>query len=219
MRSAYRLVARPGRYAALATYASACALLPSRRLPHRDDISAAEAWRCAHVPTAAVDGLLRPFLRGVLLEQDMSTSRRFTDLMLRMFARGRSTVPARGMQHLPEAVAQLLPEGVVRLSTAVNRLRPNGVDSAAGAVHARAVVVATDGWTAARLLPDDNTAPSPRGVRTVYHAAEPFPEASGRLHVDADRSPVSNSIVISQAVPDYAPGRHDAGVDVSGGRS
>lgn len=191
--------------AALAVYAGACMTLPTRRLRRREDVSAAEAWRRAHIPAAVVDGLLRPFLSGVLLEQDMSTSRRFTDLMLRMFARGRSTVPARGMQRLPEAIAQPLPEGTIRLSTAVHRLRPHGVDSAAGAVHARAVVVATDGWTAARLLSNAVPDPSPRGVRTVYHAAEPFEGASGNLHLAAERSPVSNSIVISQAAPDYAP--------------
>jgi len=191
--------------AALAVYAGACMTLPTRRLRRREDVSAAEAWRRAHIPDAAVDGLLRPFLGGVLLEQDMSTSRRFADLMLRMFARGRSTVPARGMQRLPEAIAQPLPTGTIRLSTPVDRLRPHGVDSAAGAVHARAVVVATDGWTAARLLSNAVPEPSPRGVRTVYHAAEPFEGASGNLHLAAERSPVSNSIVISQAAPDYAP--------------
>jgi len=125
--------------------------------------------------------------------------------MLRMFARGRSTVPARGMQRLPEAIAASLPHGTVRLSSAVDRLAPGSVHGGAGTVEARAVVVATDGWTAARLLPGEVPAPSPRGVTTVYHAAEPFRGASATLHVDAGRSPVTNSIVISQAAPGYAP--------------
>ncbi len=97
--------------AALAAYAGLCLALPARSLRRRLDIGAAEAWRRAHVPRDVVDALLRPFLSGVLLETDMSSSRRFTDLMLKMFARGASTVPARGMQRLPEQIAARLPGG------------------------------------------------------------------------------------------------------------
>jgi hypothetical protein len=66
------------------------------------------------------------------------------------------------------------------------------------------VVVATDGWAAARLLPSQ-AAPSPRGVTTVYHAAAPFESASAMLLLDADGSPVANTIAISEAAPEYAP--------------
>jgi glycine/D-amino acid oxidase-like deaminating enzyme len=191
--------------AALGVYAGLCVALPVDRLRRREDVSATEAWRRASIPADVVDGVLRPVLSGVLLERDMSSSRRFTDLMLRMFARGRSTVPSGGMQRLPEAIAAALPEGTVRLSTRVDRLLRGGVHSSAGSVASRAVVVATDGWAAARLLPSDITAPGPRGVTTVYHAAEPFAEASAVLHVDASPSPVSNSLVISEAADRYAP--------------
>ena len=94
-----------GGKAAFGLYAGLCATLPARGLKHRDDVSAAEAWRRASIPPDVVNAVLRPFFAGVLLEQEMSTSRRFTDLMMRMFARGRSTVPAGGMQRLPEHIA------------------------------------------------------------------------------------------------------------------
>jgi phytoene dehydrogenase-like protein len=144
-------------------------------------------------------------LSGVLLESDMSSSRRFTDLMFRMFARGRSTVPAGGMQRLPQQLADRLPAGTVRLDHRVEAVSPRRVGAADGPVSARAVVVATDPWTAGSLLPEELEPPAPRGVSTVYHAAAPFPEASGRLLLDTGRSPVVNSIAISVAAPEYAP--------------
>ena len=191
--------------AAAGLYAARCATLPAVRLKRRREIGAADAWRQAHIPPDVVDGILRPFFSGVLLEQDMSTSRRFTDLMVRMFVRGRSTVPALGMQQLPMQLAQALAREQLRLQTAVHRISGRGVDTDEGPVRARAVVVATDPWTASRLLPRLVTAPTPRGVTTVYHSRPAFPGATGMLVLDAERSPIANTIVISAAAPDYAP--------------
>ena len=194
-----------GGKAAVGIYAGLCAALPVASLRRRPDVTAAEAWRRANIPPDVVNGVLRPFFSGVLLEQDMSSSRRFTDLMMRMFARGRSTVPALGMQRLPECIAGPLPDGVVRLRDTVHHVGSSHVESAQGRLDARAVVLATDAWTADRLLPRALRPPRARGVTTVYHAAPDFPEASARLILDADRSPVANTIAISKAAPEYAP--------------
>ncbi|MEP7090572.1 MAG: NAD(P)/FAD-dependent oxidoreductase [Nocardioidaceae bacterium] len=192
--------------AALAAYAARCLVLPASVVRHREDIGAAQAWERARIPADVVDGLLRPFFSGVLLEEDMSTSRRFTDLMVKMFVRGRSTVPAGGMQRLPEQIAGLLPVGTVRLGTPVHDVAASRVGTDDGPVEARGVVVATDAWAAARLLPGVLETPPARGVTTVYHVADELPGAMGRLLLDAGRSPVANSVAISVAAPEYAPG-------------
>ena len=193
-----------GGKAALGLYAGLCATLPAAGIKHRTDVSAAEAWRRASIPPDVVDAVLRPFFSGVTLEQDMTTTRRFTDLMMRMFVRGDSTVPAGGMQALPEQLAARLPAGTVRLGTPVHDVAAHRVGTARGTVEARAVVVATDGWAAARLLPGV-PAPTARGVTTVYHAAPDFPEATATLLLDGPGSPVANTLVLSQAAQEYAP--------------
>jgi hypothetical protein len=185
-------------------YAGLCVALPPASLKQREDVTSIEAWRRAGIPPDVVNGLLRPFFAGVLLEQGMTTSRRFTDLMLRMFARGRSTVPAGGMQRLPERIAAALPTGTVRLRDAVHAVRTGSVDADQGPVSARAVVVAADPWTAGRLVAGV-PAPVARGVTTVYHAAPPFESASAMLLMDSGATPVANSIAISAAAPSYAP--------------
>ena len=55
----------------------------------------------------------------------MTTSRRFTDLMMRMFVCGAfSTVPARGMQALPSQLADRLSPGSLRLNEPVRSVAP-----------------------------------------------------------------------------------------------
>ena len=198
-------VGRIGGKAALGLYAGLCATLPAAGIKHRTDVSAAEAWRRASIPPDVVDAVLRPFFSGVTLERDMTTTRRFTDLMMRMFVRGDSTVPASGMRALPEQLAARLPAGTVRLGTPVHDVAAHRVGAARGTVEAGAVVVATDGWAAARLLPGGVLAPAARGVTTVYHAAPDFPEATATLMLDGPGSPVANTLVLSRAAPEYAP--------------
>jgi phytoene dehydrogenase-like protein len=191
---------------ALGSYAAAVTALPARLLKNRADVPATEAWCSAGIPRRVVEQVLVPFFSGVVLDPSLQTSRRYVDLMMRMFARGSAAVPAGGMQRIPEQLASGLPTGSVRLDSRVHAVRPDRVEAAGSVVPARAVVVATDGWAAADLLPGHVTAPQPRGVTTIYHAAPAWAGASRALVVDADpASPVTNTVVMSAAAPGYAP--------------
>ena len=189
---------------ALASYAARTTVLSPDRLRARLDVPGPGAWRAAGIPDAVVHDVLTPFLSGVVLERELTASRRFLDLMMRMFARGRSAVPALGMQRVPEQLAGRLPVGTVRLETPVDEVHPDGVVVEGEDLAARAVVVATDAWTAARLVPALGEPPEARGVTTYYHAAAPWPAQSATLVVDADGSGVANSVVLSAAAPEYS---------------
>ncbi|GAA4088153.1 FAD-dependent oxidoreductase [Nocardioides kongjuensis] len=189
--------------AALARYAGGVLTAGPRRLKDRPDVTAGEAW--AGLPTALVRDVLVPFVSGVVLEDEMTTSRVFTDLMMRMFATGRSAVPSGGMQALPRSLAQRLPPAAVRLESPVAEVRADGVVLADGTtVEARAVVVATDPWQAPALVPALGTAPQAHGVTTYWFAAAPWRGLDGTLTVDADGSGVTNSIVITASAPSYS---------------
>jgi len=185
--------------AALAAYAASVSFFPSRLLHTSKDLPAEQVWHRYGMSTRVVEDVLRPFFAGVLLETEMTTSGRFTNLMMRMLVRGDSTVPASGMQAMGEQLAARLP-GRVHLHSGVDVVRPAGVDSAAGSVSARAVVVATDGDAAARLLP--GVPPTAwKGVTTVYHAVDDPPCDEAILVVDAEDSPVNNTVVVTAAAP------------------
>lgn len=174
------------------------------RLVEADDVPALDALRAKGFSPQAIEGFFRPFFAGVFLEDELATSSRFLDVMLRMFVRGRSTVPAHGMGEVPGQIAADLPEGSVHLGTAVESMTPTAVVTAAGAVAARAVVCATDASTAARLLPGLPT-PVWRAVTTVHHAAPADPLGEPTLVLDADDSPVVNTVVMTAAAPTYGP--------------
>ncbi|WGY04834.1 NAD(P)/FAD-dependent oxidoreductase [Nocardioides sp. QY071] len=189
--------------AALARYAGSVLATDAGRLKQRRDVTAGEAW--ATLPTGLVRDVLVPFVSGVVLEDELTTSRMFTDLMMRMFATGRSAVPSTGMQALPHALARQLPPGSVRLDSPVAEVRADRVTLADGTtLEARAVVVATDPWTAPSLVPALGTAPQPRGVTTFWFAARPWQGLDGTLVVDADGSGVTNSVVLTASAPSYS---------------
>ncbi|HWJ11281.1 MAG TPA: NAD(P)/FAD-dependent oxidoreductase [Nocardioides sp.] len=190
---------------ALAAYAGVATLAPASRLKSREDRTAAEHWSSMRLDSTVVERILRPFFSGVVLEEEMTTSSRFVDLMMRMFARGDSTVPAGGMQQVPEQLAGRLTTGSIHLGVEVTAVTPGGVTTDAGQVAARAVVVATDADAADRLLGGAVGTTAWKGVTTVYHAAPEPPLDKATLLLDPGSSPVNNTVVVSAAAPSYAP--------------
>lgn len=194
----------PSKKAALALYAGMVVATPPSRIKKHDDLPAIEHWAAHHLDGHPVDRLLRPFFSGVLLEEEMTTSSRFVDLMVRMFALGASTLPAGGMQQIAEQLAARLQPGSVHLDVAAQEVSAHRVTTDAGVIEARAVVVATDADTAARLAGGGLGPTTWKGVTTVYHAVDDAPLDTATLLLDPD-GPINNTTVISVAAPSYAP--------------
>lgn len=190
-----------------AAYAASRALRSPAALRDEPDITSAEALRRAGADRHLMERLLRPFLSGVFLEADLTTSRRFLDLVLRSFVRGTPSVPARGMQQIPD---QLAVGTDVRLGAPVAEVSARGITLAeGGTITADAVIVATDPVTAQRLVPGLR-APAPRSVTTWYYKPDGDPTrlADGEAVLTLDgarRGPVINTVVLTHAAPEYAP--------------
>jgi phytoene dehydrogenase-like protein len=184
---------------------------PAQQIVRAEDESARERLRRVGLSDRFVDAVLRPFLSGVFLEADLATSARFLELVVRTFVRGTPSVPALGMQRIPEQLASDLPDGSVRLGTEVITVTDSGVTSTNGEFRAPSVVVAVDPRRAARLLPGLD-APVMHGSTTWYHAAPPadHPLTLGKpvLLLDGEgRGPVTSSVVVTHASPAYSPDR------------
>ena len=169
-----------------------------------------------------IDRLFRPFFGGVALDKELTTSSRFFRFVFRMFAEGPGAVPAAGMQAIPEQIAAKLPAGSVRLGAAVESVGHRAMTLAGGeTITARAVVVATDGPAAARLLAGDVPDPGSNGSTTLYYAADRPPVDEPILCLDGEnRGPVNSLVVMSNAAPAYAPaGKHLVSASVVGLRA
>jgi phytoene dehydrogenase-like protein len=168
---------------------------------------------------AITANFFRPFLSGTFFDPGMTTSSRVTELVFRSFFDGDVSVPATGMQRLPEQLHARLPAGTVRLGQRVVRVRDGEVDLDGGdAVRAEHVVVAVEGPVAARLLGSrmPGTIAPGRGTVTVYYRADSSPIGAADLVLDADGEGLVNNVaVMSDVAADYAPPGRGALVSVS----
>ena len=143
----------------------------------------------------------------MLLDPTLSTSSRQFEFVFRMLAEGDVAVPATGISALPEQLAAGLPPGTVRLRAPVAAVAPGSVTLGDGTVEAAAaVVVATDGPTAAVLLGGAVRPAGSRPVAGVYFAADAAPYPDPIVVLDGDgRGPATNVCAISNVSPRYAP--------------
>jgi phytoene dehydrogenase-like protein len=158
-----------------------------------------------------VSRFFRPLLGGIFLDTSLGTTNRMFYFVYKMLAEGHTTVPAGGMQAIPEQLAARLPAGAVRLGCRVSALRREG-DAVSGVVldgghevTAAAVVVATNVQQAAALT-EAPAAPAARSVACVYFATPRAPYRRPILALDGEGTgPVLNLTVPSRVAPGYAP--------------
>lgn len=194
-----------------ALYAWRAAQAGPRGRAARVDMPSDVALLSAGIDMRLLETVIRPFLTGVFLEDRLATSRRFLDLVLTSFTRGVPSVPADGMQAIPEQLRDRLPPGTVTTGVTVRQVDAGRVRHDDGEITADAVIVATDPRAAASLLPG-LAIPLGRDVTTWYYLADTDPAALTHgepvLVVDGrrGRGPVINTVVLTHAAPSYASG-------------
>ncbi len=166
----------------------------------------AQALADAGFSPRLIERFWRPFLAGVLLDRELRTAAALFVFTVAMFARGDAALPNAGMGALPRQLGARLPAEVLRLQTTVTAVDGGGVVLADGARSpARAVVVATDGPAASRLLPEVDD-PGSRAVSCLAFAAEAPPVDEPTLVLAGEEpGPVNHLCVPSLVAPGYAP--------------
>jgi glycine/D-amino acid oxidase-like deaminating enzyme len=180
---------------------------PPRRLLRRPDMATGERLARAGFSRRFVDGFWRPFFAGIQLDPGLEVSARRFDITLRMLALGGTGLPRAGIAAIPAQIAEGIPRGAIRLQTPVARVAPGTVTLASGEqLSTRAVVVATDGPAAHRLLGASVPDPGSRPVAAGWFSL-PAPPVRGRyLMLDGvSGGPAQNVVVMSEVQPSYAP--------------
>ena len=159
---------------------------------------------------AMIDNFFRPFFGGVFLDRSLGTASNFFEFVFQQFVRGQATVPALGMQQLPEQLAARLPAGTIRLNAPVAALDGPHVRLASGeTLAAAAVVLALDGPGLAHLLPAAGP-PSPVGRLTTntYFVAEGLSPGrrDGLLRLNAAPNALAHNVSFpADVAPAYTP--------------
>ena len=172
------------------------------------DISAQVSLTKSGIKGSLLEKLFRPFLQGVFLESELSTSRKFLDVVLKNFLQGIPSVPAKGMQEISNQLAAKLPKEKISLNTKVISISGNKLTTSEGEIEARKIVVATDPTTAISWLKLEPK--KMHSVTTWYFKADKsinsIVKAKPILFVDAQKTgPLTNAVVITNAAPSYAP--------------
>ncbi|GAA3971433.1 NAD(P)/FAD-dependent oxidoreductase [Hymenobacter antarcticus] len=186
-----------------------------------------------------INTFFKPFFGGVFLDRELTTASNFFEFVFQQFVTGEAAVPALGMQQLPEQLASRLPAGTVRLNSPVAGIVDGAqVRLTTGQVlEASAVVLATDGLTALRLLAgrsgntDDAASAQATSfstaarITTCTYFATPGGHSPGRndklLRLNAAPSALAHNVAFPADVSGaYAPaGRALVSVSTHGERS
>ena len=172
----------------------------------RQEMTTLEALRAAGFSESIIDRFFRPFLGGIFLDPELSTSSRMLYFVFRMFSSGIACIPTAGMGAIPQQIAGKLRTDSIQLETEVIGVTPGQIQLASEErVCAKAVVVASDGPSAARLL-GTQTSMLGQGVSCLYFSASSPPVDRPILVLNGDRDgPVNNLCVLTNASRAYAP--------------
>lgn len=191
---------------------------PIETIWQRPDKPAIDALRDAGFAESTIDRFFRPFFGGVFFDPDLTTSSRMLEFCFRMFAQGRTCVPARGMGQLAAVLTNRLPDGSVRTRTPAQRIERDAshwtVHTANERFSAPTIVIATEGDQAVALAAPHAHVALPavrwRATATIAYACDQCPTDEPILALDGERQgPVNHLASMSAASPHYAPkGKH-----------
>lgn len=87
----------------------------------------------------------KPFFAGIFLEEELNTSSRMFEFVYKMFGNGYAAIPNKGMQAIPQQLAQQLTMTEVRLNTRVKRIHESKVYTHEGQeLETHGIIIATD---------------------------------------------------------------------------
>lgn len=181
-----------------------------RELLRRPDTTTRERLVSAGFSDRMIESFWRPLFAGIQLDPQLEVSSRRFDTILRMLAVGATGLPRHGIGAIPAQLASRLPDSTVRLGAPVVQVDDSGVVLDDGEhLDARAVVVATEGPAAHRLLGRRVPDPGSRAVACCWFSARNPPIAGPVLVLDGEASgPVKNLAVLSEISSSYAPAGH-----------
>lgn len=172
----------------------------------RPEMTTREALEHDGFSDEIIKSFFEPFLRGIFLDPNLRTSSRIFHWLFRLFSTGLATLPASGMQAIPDQLAGKLEPDRIRLKTRVVSVEPGRVRLDDGSsVESQTSVIATDPSSAASLLgkPDLTVF---NGVTTLYYAVQGRPLIEPILVLNGeDNGPINHLCSPTEVAREYGP--------------
>ena len=149
----------------------------------------------------------KPFLSGIYLENQLTTSNRMFDFVMKMFSDGDVAIPALGMEEIPKQLVSQLPESSIQYYKKVTKIVENTLILEDGTTfEANQIVIATNANELTKqFLPNQKT--TAQQVTNVYFEAliAPTKKAIVVLNASSTKKWVNNLTVLSNVSKMYAP--------------
>ena len=149
----------------------------------------------------------KPFLSGIYLENQLTTSNRMFDFVMKMFSDGDVAIPALGMEEIPKQLVSQLPESSIQYYKKVSKIVENTLILEDGTTfEANQIVIATNANELTKqFLPNQKT--TAQQVTNVYFEARiaPTKKAIVVLNASSTKKWVNNLTVLSNVSKMYAP--------------
>jgi thioredoxin reductase len=107
--------------------------------------------------TKMISSFFTPFYAGIFLETELATSSRMFEFVFKMFTEGNATIPAAGIQAIPEQLASKLSSGSIQLNQTISSVIGNEITLENGEkIHSDYTIIATTAGSIVPNLPKEN---------------------------------------------------------------
>jgi hypothetical protein len=148
-----------------------------------------------------------PFLSGIYLENNLNTSGRMFDFVMKMFSDGDVAIPALGMQEMPKQLLSRLPIDAIQYHKTVVDINGSTVSLYDGTqLEAKQILIATHANDFSnRFFSKQKN--EKQQVTNVYFEASEAPTGKAIVVLNASKAKkwVNNLTVLSNVSQDYAP--------------
>ena len=174
-------------------------LKSTRHMP--DDQSTIEALQGLGFSHSMIECFWKPFMCGVFLENDLSTSVRKFEETFRLFAQGETVLPLRGIGEIPKQMAGQIPNECIHYQQNVIKVSENHLlTKEEKEWQGRAVVLATDFEISNQFLGVEENDVEWNAVDCLYFGLPEteLPSKTPILHLDGSaEGPINNLTFIS----------------------
>ena len=157
--------------------------------------------------TKMIQRFYAPFLSGIFLENELKTSRRMFDFVMKMFSDGDVAVPELGMEEIPKQLVAMLPEGSIQCNAKVTAIEGKTVVTEDGTViEANQILLATTANNLTQKFFPKQKMTSHQVTNIYFEANEaPTKKAVVILNASTKKKWVNNLTVLSNVSKAYAP--------------
>ena len=152
----------------------------------------------------------RPFFSGIFLEKDLVTSQRMFEFIFSMFSKGFASIPEKGMQAIPDQLAESLDKSNIKLNHRVEMISNNEVLCENGYSESfDYCIIATESFQSDKLLGHDSKPSSFVSTSHLHFEAEQLPYKKKLIALNSNpKSLVNNVCVLSQIASSYSESKH-----------